>query len=33
MTEAEVQRLLAERKIEQVEPDPETAREEIAHAR
>lgn len=33
MTEADVQRLLAERKIERVEPDPETAREEIATAR
>lgn len=33
MTEADVQRLLAEHKIEQVEPDPETAREEIATAR
>lgn len=33
MTEADVQRLLAERKIERVEADPETAREEIATAR
>jgi hypothetical protein len=33
MTEAGLQRLLAERKIESVEPDPETAREEIATAR
>jgi hypothetical protein len=33
MTEADVQRLLAARKIEEVEPDPETAREEIATAR
>ena len=33
MTEADVQRLLAERKITQVNPDPETAREEIATAR
>jgi hypothetical protein len=33
MTEADVQRLLDERKIERVEPDPETAREEIATAR
>ncbi len=33
MTEAAVQQLLNARKIEQVEPDPETAREEIATAR
>lgn len=33
MTEADVQRLLAERKLERVEPDPQTAREEIATAR
>jgi hypothetical protein len=29
MTEAQIQRLLAERKIEQVDPDPETARQEV----
>jgi hypothetical protein len=33
MTEADVQRLLAERKLERVDPDPVTAREEIATAR
>lgn len=33
MTEADVQRLLAERKLERVEPDPQTAREEIETAR
>ena len=33
MTEADVQQLLADRKIERVEADPETAQEEIATAR
>lgn len=33
MTEADVQRLLAENKLEQVAPDPQTAREEIETAR
>lgn len=33
MTESDVQRLLAERKIERVDPDRETARDEIATAR
>lgn len=33
MTEADLQRLLAENRIERVEPDPETAAEEITTAR
>ena len=33
MTEADVQRLLAEKKIQTVAPDPETARAEIDVAR